>query len=151
MTNVFSVCMSVPIFQFIPLSPFPHGNFRFVFYICESIYVLKTGSVTCSHVGRSFCKWGGHAHSFELLFSLRSQHLHRRQGWREDQGGWGAVPGEPPVAWPVFDGQSGCLVPASALGPPPLSWPTPATLSGYWLPLVTTRLPHTSQVCGRWP
>ena len=33
--------MSVPIFQFIPLSPFPHGDRSFVFYIRESIYVLK--------------------------------------------------------------------------------------------------------------
>ena len=35
-----SVYVSIPISQFIPLPPFPSGNHKFVFYICDSISVL---------------------------------------------------------------------------------------------------------------
>ena len=36
--------MSTSISQFIPLPPFPAGNHKFVFYICDSISVLYISS-----------------------------------------------------------------------------------------------------------
>ena len=36
--------MSIPISQSIPAPPFPNSNHKFVFYICDSILVLWTGS-----------------------------------------------------------------------------------------------------------
>ena len=36
--------MSIPISLFIPPPLFPLGNHKFVFYICDSISVLKIGS-----------------------------------------------------------------------------------------------------------
>ena len=37
--------MSVPIFQFIPLSPSPLDSQMFVLYVCVSISALQTGSL----------------------------------------------------------------------------------------------------------
>ena len=36
--------MSIPISQFIPPQPFPLGNRKFVFYICDSISVFQISS-----------------------------------------------------------------------------------------------------------
>ena len=34
--------MSIPISQFIPPPPFPLGNHKFVFYICDSIMKIES-------------------------------------------------------------------------------------------------------------
>ena len=36
--------MSIPISQFIPPQPFPLGNPKFVFYICDSLSALQISS-----------------------------------------------------------------------------------------------------------